>query len=38
MLQDPVTVVIAIALFVYGAIIINVIDATVRPRLMKKAN
>lgn len=35
--QDPVTVVIAIALFVYSAIIINVIDTTVRPRLMKNS-
>lgn len=32
---NPFKVVIAIALFVYSAVIINVIDTTLRPRLMK---
>jgi len=34
---SPITIVIGIALFVYSAIIINVIDTTVRPRLMRNS-
>lgn len=34
---DPLKVVIALALFFYSAVIINVIDTTLRPRLMKNS-
>lgn len=34
---SPVTVILGIALIIYSAIIINVIDTTIRPRLMKNA-